>query len=176
MMPRNNSYSMAAAMLALFVAAATGCGKKENRPVPEPPKATAVSRTPVQSQSSTARKPAIQERYDFTGKKDPFRSFVVVSKTKLPLPPITEKRLPIQQTEVNQFKILGIITGLSENRAMVQDATGKSFVIKDGSVIGPHNGRVQKITATSIEITEQYRDDSGKIHNRVVKLTLPRKD
>ena len=167
---------MATTMLALFVVAATGCGKKENKPTPEPVKVATVSRTPVQSQISTARMPAIQERYEFAGKKDPFRSFVIVSKTKLPLPPITDKRLPIQQYEVNQFKILGIITGLSENRAMVQDSTGKSFVIKDGSVIGPHNGRVQKITPTSIEVTEQYRDDSGKIHNRVVKLTLPRKE
>jgi len=58
----------------------------------------------------------------------------------------------------------------------VLDPAGKSYVIKDGSLIGPHNGRVQKITPTSIEVTEQYREDSGKIMNRVVKLTLPRKE
>ena len=121
--------------------------------------------------------PAPQERFDFAGKKDPFRSYVVAAtKVKLPLPQISVKQLPIQQYEVNQFKVLGIITGLAENRAMVLDPTGKSYVVKDGTLIGPHNGRVLKIMPTFIEVTEQYREDSGKIRNRVVKLTLPRKE
>ena len=159
----------------LLVIAVAGCGKKDIPPAPNA--ATAVVAKPrVQTQSSSTKAPPVQEQFDFAGKKDPFRSYVAVSKAKLPLPPISEKHLPIQQFEVNQFKVLGIITGLAENRAMVLDPAGKSYVVKEGSLIGPHNGRVQKILTTSIEVTEQYREDSGKILNRVVKLTLPKKE
>jgi type IV pilus assembly protein PilP len=175
MMPRKNKTFMAAGVALLLVTAVAGCGKKDVPPAPDAAKAVAA-KPPVQARSSSAKAPPVQERFDFAGKKDPFRSYVVVSKAKLPLPPISEKHLPIQQFEVGQFKVLGIITGLAENRAMVLDPTGKSYVIKDGSLIGPHNGRVLKITTTSIEVTEQYREDSGKILNRVVKLTLPRKE
>ena len=174
-MPRKNKMIMAVGLVAFLMMSAAGCGKKDVPP-PDAAKSAAKSKPAVQGRSSSAKAPATQERYDFAGKKDPFRSYVVVTKAKLPLPPISEKHLPIQQFEVNQFKVLGIITGLVENRAMVLDPAGKSYVIKDGSLIGPHNGRVQKITPTSIEVTEQYREDSGKIMNRVVKLTLPRKE
>jgi type IV pilus assembly protein PilP len=176
MKPRKNSLIVPATVLALLFVVASGCGKKENLPPPEAAKAATTLRTPVQNQISTAAKPSTQERYDFTGKKDPFRSYVVVSKVKLPLPPVTDKHLPIQQYEVNQFKILGIITGLAENRAMVLDPAGKSYVVKDGSFIGPNNGRVQKIMPTFVEVSEQYREDNGKIKTRVVRLTLPRKE
>ena len=175
-MPRKNKMIKAVGAVAILMIAVFGCGKKDVPPPPDAAKTAAGAKLPVQALSSSAKAPVIPERYDFTGKKDPFRSYVVVTKAKLPLPPISDKHLPIQQYEVNQFKVLGIITGLAENRAMVLDPTGKSYVIKDGSLIGPHNGRVTKIMPTFIEVTEQYREDSGKIMNRVVKLTLPRKE
>ena len=174
-MPRKNKIFLVAGVVALLLMSVAGCGKKD-APPPDAAKAAAGTRPPVQARSSSVKPLAIQERFDFAGKKDPFRSYVVVSKAKLPLPPISEKQLPIQQFEVNQFKVLGIITGLVDNRAMVLDPAGKSYVIKDGSLIGPHNGRVLKIVPTFIEVTEQYREDSGKIVSRVVKLTLPRKE
>ena len=175
-MPRKNSLIMAVGVVAFLMMAASGCGKKEGSPPPDAAKASAGAKPPLQKRSSSAMAPVPQERFDFAGKKDPFRSYVVVSKKTLPLTPISLKQLPIQQFEVNQFKVLGIITGLVENRAMVLDPAGKSYVIKDGALIGPHNGRVQKIMPTYVEVTEQYREDSGKIMNRVVKLALPRKE
>ena len=175
-MRRKNNMIKAVGVVAILTMAAFGCGKKDVPPSPDAAKAAAGAKPLVQALSSSAKAPVTPERYDFSGKKDPFRSYVVVTKAKLPLPQISVKQLPIQQYEVNQFKVLGIITGLAENRAMLLDPTGKSYVVKDGSLIGPHNGRVLKIMPTSIEVTEQYREDSGKIMNRVVKLTLPRKE
>ena len=175
-MPRKNELIMAVGAVVILTMSAFGCGKKDVPSPPDAAKAATGAKPPVQVRNSSAKALITPERYDFSGKKDPFRSYVVVTKAKLPLPQISTKQLPIQQYEINQFKVLGIITGLAENRAMLLDPTGKSYVVKDGSVIGPHNGRVLKIMPTSIEVTEQYREDSGKIMNRVVKLTLPRKE
>ena len=176
-MPRKNNLFMVVGVVAFLTMAVSGCGKKEGSPSPDAAKVAAGAKPLVQKRSSSAMAPAPQEHFDFAGKKDPFRSYVVAAtKVKLPLPQVSVKQLPIQQYELNQFKVLGIITGLTQNQAMVLDPSGKSYVVKDGTLIGPHNGRVLKIMPTYIEVTEQYREDSGKIRNRVVKLTLPRKE
>ena len=69
----------------------------------------------------------------------------------------------------------GIIVGLVENRALVIDPVGKGYVVKQGMLIGDNDGRISKITATTIEVIENYRDDNGHISKRTVRLTLPQK-
>lgn len=175
-MPRKNDRVMAGCVLAFIVMAAAGCGKKEGVSPPNAPRAAAGTKAPVQPRRSSVLAPQPQERFDFSRKRDPFRSYMVASKANIPLPQISHTKFPIQQYETSQFKVLGIITGLSENRAMVQDPAGKTYVITPGGVIGPHNGRVLRIRQNAIEITEQYRDESGRVRNRVANLTLPRKE
>jgi Tfp pilus assembly protein PilP len=41
--------------------------------------------------------------------------------------------------------------------------------------IGNNDGYVKKVTNNSIEVEESFRDDSGKVRKRIVKLTLLRK-
>lgn len=84
--------------------------------------------------------------------------------------------LPIQNYEVSQFRVLGLITGLKQDSALVVDPVGKAYVVKPGMEIGKNNGRIVKITATAIEVYEQFRDEEGKLRKRTVKLTLPRKE
>ena len=163
--------------LALFSLVGYGCGKSEEPKPSATPRPAAPVRQPIQKQVSTARPAHPQESgYDFTGKKDPFRPYVVAKPKLAALPQAKEKLLPIQQFEVNQFKCIGIITGLAENRAMVVDPTGKSYVIKVGALIGPNDGRVKRIEPAFIEVTEMFSDDNGKAKPRVVRLTLPRKE
>ena len=83
--------------------------------------------------------------------------------------------LPIQSYDTEKFRITGIITGIRENSALVVDPTGKGYVLKEGMQIGSNDGRVKKVTASSIEVEESFRDDNGKVRKRIVKLTLLRK-
>ena len=55
------------------------------------------------------------------------------------------------------------------------DPNGKGYVIKEGMQIGNNDGRVKKVTASSVEVEESFRDDNGKVRKRIVKLTLLRK-
>ncbi len=176
MMPSKKNLFLALTLPALLAVAPCGCGTKEKESRPGATKSAEGVKSPLQKKISSAAPPSLQEQFDFSSKKDPFRSFVAATRAKLPLPPISENQIPIQKYEVNQFKLMGIITGLTENRAMVLDPTGKSYVVKEGSLIGPHNGRVRSIKPTALEVAEQYREENGKIRNRGVKLTLPRKE
>jgi type IV pilus assembly protein PilP len=176
MTARKNDLFPIVATALLLMAGSLGCGAKDPPPPATVAKPSAGAKPPLQSRSSSTMIPPPLERLDFSGKKDPFRSYVVAAKTKLALPPLPGKQLPIQTYEVGQFKILGIITGLAENRAMVQDPSGKSYVIKAGALIGSRNGRLLNIKPNALEISEQYREDSGRISTKVVRLTLPRKE
>jgi type IV pilus assembly protein PilP len=175
MMPLKSSRLMVISGLLLLAISLSGCGTMESSPPPGAPKKGPLPGTPVQKQRSSATVVVPQEQFNFSGKKDPFRAYVAAAKVKLPLPQSSGKQLPLQMYEVNQFKVIGIITGLTENRAMVLDPAGKSFIIKAGTLIGPRNGRVLSITPRACEVIEQYREN-GKIGKRVVKLALPRKE
>ena len=162
-----------------------GCARKEplapqavaKKPGPVAAKPAA---SPVQKQVSSAKTAAdTTPRFDFTTKKDPFKPYAT-EPTPVKAAPIrvTEKAedlLPIQRYEVSKFKLSGIIIGLKENTAMVVDPAGKGYVVKEGMLIGTNNGRITRISRTAIEVTEQFREDNGRIRKRAVILALPQK-
>ncbi|HEY9828718.1 MAG TPA: pilus assembly protein PilP [Stenomitos sp.] len=176
---KNNIYAGALAVLLLF--ALPACNKKEIPSAPaqsvknaEPPK---PQTKPVQPQPSSVKsKPAPVSLFDFSSKKDPFKPFVLI-KTN-PLPSIEKKQksaLPIHNFDVNQFRMIGVITGARENQAMVVDPNGKGYVLKVGMTIGKNEGKVTAITASGIHVLEQFRDDNGRVRKENIIIAMPRK-
>jgi type IV pilus assembly protein PilP len=171
------SRSFGAIFVAVVAVSIAACGKKQEAGQP-PPAAASVSQKPkivppVQKQVSTAVQ-AVPQRTDFASKKDPFKPFVVAPKV-----PVAAKTgssvLPILAYDVTQFRLIGIIAGLKESRAMAVDPAGKAYVLKEGMHLGKNDGRITRITNSYVEVTEQYREDSGKLKTHVVRITLPRK-
>jgi type IV pilus assembly protein PilP len=156
--------------------------KKEGTPGQQPGQTTAAApkvAKPLQKKLSSAQPPLPPPPLNFSKKKDPFRPFIspaTATKSATVTTKAYKKRseLPIHSYDVSQFKVIGIITGLRENRAMIVDPTGKSYVIKVGMTVGLNEGRVTRINPASVEITEQFSDDSGKKRKQLVKLNLPR--
>ncbi|MFZ4855444.1 MAG: pilus assembly protein PilP [Desulfuromonadaceae bacterium] len=118
-------------------------------------------------------------QFDFSNKKDPFRPFIVVkSEPKRSYDTIKKAQhdsLPIHSFDVNQFKLIGIVSGVRDNKAMVTDPGGKGYVLKVGMTIGKNDGRIVLITANGVDVVEQFKDESGKTRKETIKLTLPRK-
>ena len=176
-------------MLAVVFVCATlisACDKKQAQspvtvPV-KPPKSVALQRpAAVQAAvSSSLRVPPIpSNQFDFSNKKDPFKPFVAVKSEPLntaeALKRAKRNSLPIHSFDVGQFKLIGVITGGRENRAMVTDPGGKGYVLRVGMLIGKNDGKVVSITSNGVDILEQFRDDNGRIRKENIKLTLPRK-
>lgn len=141
-------------------------------------KSATGARSGVQKTISAARTTSVSA-IDFTTKKDPFKPAVTA-----PVP--TEKRgeqpikkagdqLPIQSYETDKFRVVGIITGIKENRALLIDPAGKAYVVRQGMAVGSSDGIVAKVNPNSLEIVEKFRDDDGHVRKRTVKLTLTRK-
>jgi len=83
--------------------------------------------------------------------------------------------LPIQSFDTEKFRVTGIITGVRENSALVIDPNGKGYVVREGMMLGSNDGRIKRITSSTVEVEENFRDDNGRVKKRVVKLALTRK-
>ena len=143
------------------------------------------------SQSNQAGKlvataaPAVQKRqidnglpvmYNPAGKIDPFEPLfkeqkVVVKKSK------KKKRLPqtpLEKVDISQLKLVGIILAESGNRALVEEASGKGYVIKKGTFIGINSGKVAEINKEKVIVEEEVDDVFGKTALRKREMKLPK--
>jgi type IV pilus assembly protein PilP len=156
-----------------------GCGKKESQPNVTPQAKKSVVKKPVVQQQLSSSKAAVPATatVDFSTMKDPFKAYVGLTKGVLgPKKNRFGQIIPILNYELAQFAVKGIIIGLKENSALVVDPTGKPYVVKTGMEIGRNEGKIIKITSTYIEVSEQYRDEAGKLKKTTTKLMLPKKE
>ncbi|MFA7060839.1 MAG: pilus assembly protein PilP [Pedobacter sp.] len=170
------------ALIALMIAALfTGCKKKEPPPFVAASKPVSQQPKPVQkSFSSSLNQPSQPvNNFDFSNKKDPFKPFAIVNATQRLSPESARQALrdalPIHSFDVGQFKLIGIVTGGKENKAMVTDPNGKGYVLRVGMAIGKNEGHVTAITNNGVDVVDQLRDDNGRVRKENIRLTLPRK-
>ncbi len=107
--------------------------------------------------------------YNPTGKPDPFMPTTVSIETTSK----GKKVLPLEQFEVSDFELVGIVTGSGIKKAMVQDLTGKGYFIQVGTRIGKMGGKVIRITGKEVVIKEPFQDFLGRRSSRVITLKLP---
>jgi len=187
LLPKNNQVAQTSLLLLYFALLMTACGKDQEqtsvppKPPVQMPKAAVAQGKPVQTQVSSSLRiiPSSVNEFDFSTKKDPFKPFVAV-KTETRNSPELNKRtlhdsLPIHSYDVSQFKLIGIITGGRESKAMVTDPGGKGYVLKVGMLIGKNDGRIVSINLSGVEVLEQFKDDNGRVRKEHIKLSLPRK-
>ena len=182
---KKNSFLTTFAGVLVCALAVTGCGKDLPvvTPAPAKPKIAVVAAPkPVQKVASSAsRTPSSPpvDQFDFSNKKDPFKPFIVVKvesqRSSESLKKEQHDSLPIHSFDVSQFKLIGIVTGGKENRAMVTDPGGKGYVLKVGMLIGKNDGKVVLINANGVDVVEQFKDEHGKTRKETINLTLPRK-
>ena len=122
--------------------------------------------------SLPAKKPEQPERprYSSVGKRDPFRPLSLKPKASQRA---RENLSPLERYDLGQLKLVGIIWGIKEPRAMVEDATGLGYVVKIGTLIGPNEGKVKAIKPTEVVIEEHVTDFYGAKKSQEVSMKLP---
>jgi type IV pilus assembly protein PilP len=119
-------------------------------------------------------------RYDPTGKIDPFAP--IFKETPPAEEESAEKKIirrrpltPLEKIDLSQLKLVGVVRAESGNRAMVEDATGKGYVVTKGSYVGIYGGRVVEIEKDRAFIEEEVEDIFGKISvtRKELKLQKP---
>ena len=125
---------------------------------PMPEKKPMVQRA---SPKPTAEQTGEQPLYSAKGKIDPFQPlFATESQHEEPAgegrkkqkrPPLT----PLQRLDLGQLKLVGIIVSPSGNKAIVEEPSGKGYVITVGTYIGRNFGRVKQILNDRVIVEEQ---------------------
>jgi type IV pilus assembly protein PilP len=77
---------------------------------------------------------------------------------------------PLEKLNLSQLTLVGIIRAPSGNRALVQDASGKGYIVKKGTYIGTQSGKVDQILEDRIIVDEESENIYGKVS--MVKKTL----
>ena len=104
-------------------------------------------------------------KYDPTGKPDPFKSFILAAaiQEETASKVVRRQLTPLQKMPLSEIEagLKAIIWGQLGSKALVEDATGKGYVVQEGTYVGQHDGIVKKIYQDRI-IVEEYRRDPGK--------------
>jgi len=116
---------------------------------------------------------------DIESLRDPFASYLalVASRGRQTL---TERqsRLASRDREILEtfdlttLKIVATMRMGEDRVAMIEDGTGKGYIVRRGNYMGKNNGRIEKITDNSLYLVEQIVNPAGDIVDRQVTLTL----
>lgn len=135
-----------------------------------------VAGSPSELAAASLDKPKEED----TGKVDPFAPLFkeeVASKPKEAVVAKTEtkKRIPLtplEKIDLSQLKLVGIVRAQSGEKAMVEEASGKGYIVTKGTYIGLNAGRVLEIMGDGIVIEEEIEDALGKVTIRRTELKL----
>lgn len=153
----------------------------------EPKRETSVTAQPVLA-IATASKPAADAQpetvpedgyfYNPKGKIDPFAPFFEDERTSALLSDQMRRsvpRTPLEKLDLSQLKLVGIILSESGNSAIVEESSGKGYIIDKGTYIGNNRGRVAQILKDRVIIEEivKYGISEASILKKELKLQKP---
>lgn len=129
-----------------------------------PPPATPATAAPPSVPPGVAPTPPaeIVPTYDPRGKTDPFKPFLLAQKAGAEGSPDVQRKplTPLQKMALSEIQagLRAIIWGKMGNKALVEDATGKGYVVSVGTYVGQNDGIVKKIFEDRIVVEEYIRD------------------
>ncbi len=141
-------------------------------------KNTKSIKTPAAKQIAAPEVEAVEEEkvefvYVTEGRRDPF---VPLSRIRKPIEPTDEPATPLQSYDLVQFRLIGVITGRGEPKAMVIAPDGKSYMLAKGVKIGKNNGVIIEMNSEVILVKEKYYDFSGNIIENIQEIAVPKRE
>ena len=133
-----------------------------------------ASTSPAAKAGSSSMLPAM---YNPKGKIDPFQPLFSEkpaiaskkSKRKRRTP-----RTPLERIDLSQLKLVAIVLASSGNRALVEESSGKGYVVKKGTYMGTNSGKVVKIEKNKVIVAEEFEDYRGNVTQRNKEIKLPK--
>lgn len=102
--------------------------------------------------------------------RDPFRNYAAV-KRGVAQPPVTTREVEMPTTGIDEMRVIAIVTGVADPRAMIVDRTGVGHVVRRGNYLG----RAEVVQAGGVEdlpVTLHWRVD----RIRASEVVLTRED
>jgi type IV pilus assembly protein PilP len=83
-------------------------------------------------------------------------------------------KTPLEKIELSQLKLRAIILAPSGNKALVEESTGKGYIITRGTYIGRNDGKVIKIMKNKVVVEELVEDIEGNLTTKEKEIKLPK--
>lgn len=136
---RNARSRSALALVVLAAAAAAGCEEEVVRSSGAPPPRRGAAVASASASASATTPPRVFTEADFTPSdrnRDPFRGYpeLFVANTKDPVN--IQQRVIADRFALDELKLVAIVTGSTNARAMFVDPDGKGWIITVGQLIG----------------------------------------
>ncbi len=109
--------------------------------------------------------------YKREGRSDPFMPFVSERVVQEKEAGEEEELTGMRRFEPGQLTLAAILMTEGGPMAMVQDAVGIGYVLREGNALG-RTGIVNKISKNLVVIKQQYKDTAGEERYRLVEMLL----
>jgi len=163
-------------LAALAALALLACGKPKPAPQAQVAAAAPQAAAPADAAAETAKKPAEPEwSYTSVGKRDPFRSILI----KVPGAGELGRQTcptPLGKFELEQFKLVAVITGLEDPVAMVEAPNGVGYAIRRGACIGKNGGTVAEVLTGEVVVAEWAVRADGTRDRTKTTISLPKRE
>ena len=97
--------------------------------------------------------------------RDPFRPSVLEVSIK-------KARIGLEAAAVEEFRLVGIVWGTKQPRAMVEDKAGIGYILQRGMTVGADGGLVKEIQRDKVVIEENPTNRQALSPGREFILTL----
>lgn len=176
--PAPGSPALEVEKVAPDVASTESSGTPQTDPASGVPTAPAP---PIEAASSLVKESMqLAASYDAEGRFDPFEPLFKEQQTQS-ISSSKDKRskripqTPLEKVALAQLKVTAIIRAASGNRALVEDATGKGYVVQVGTYMGLNSGQVIRIDNDRVMVEEEIENITGEltVENQELKLQKP---
>ncbi|HEX5748696.1 MAG TPA: pilus assembly protein PilP [Archangium sp.] len=159
--------------------ALAGCGEEA------PPPAAAASKPKAEAQKEKAAAPVTTVTaapgyvysYNPMGRRDPFRSPIedMVRENPQPGAQVSACTEPLCQWDIDQLKLVAVVTGDANPMAMVEDPMGRGHIVRRNTRMGRQGGKVTQILREEVIVTETTTTADRVVYNPV-KLELKQRE
>lgn len=140
---------------------------------PTPSRVAAPARAGVEEAGGVLGAEAGSYRYDSTGKRDPFRSFLWDRSEIIAEAPMEG---PLEKFDIGQLSLLAVIWKTGDARALVQDPSGGNYIVSEGARMGKNSGRVTRIEDGLVVVRETYVDYLGQETRKDIEMRMRRNE
>ncbi|HET8734815.1 MAG TPA: pilus assembly protein PilP [Anaeromyxobacteraceae bacterium] len=159
---------LSAVLLAALVAA---CG--DSKPAAPAAAPAAAPKAAAPAAPAPAPAPEAEVAYSSVGKRDPFKSFLAGLRATTGAV-VTRCSTPLGRFELDQLRLVAVITGLADPMAMVEAPNGVGYSVRKGACIGKNGGVVTTIRTGEVIVTEWAMRADGTREKTETALRLPK--
>jgi type IV pilus assembly protein PilP len=160
--------NLCASLAALALLAGCGDEKKAKAPVAVRPASAAAAKVEEKPQAVAA-----EWAYSSAGKRDPFRSFLAeVAESSHAM--AQRCPTPLGRFELEQLKLVAVVTGLDDPVAMVEAPNGIGYSLRRGACVGRNGGVISAVRGGEVVVAEWATRADGTRDKTLTVLRLPK--